>query len=529
MRSTSIRCSRSETHPLSAPRTKALLVACGLVLAGAEAVAQPAPAKGNADRASLIKQGRLCYRLRDYRCAAERFHRAHTLKPSVKLLFNLASAEDKLQHRAEALRLYRRYFREAKKLPQQILLVVAKRLKRLSKSVGWVSLRVAPQVAVEARVDGLRWFSVTGEFPVAPGVRQLAIRAKGYVPQDRRIRVRQGRRLYLALRLARSLSTLALRSAPSGAVVHLDGARVGRTPLTLGRLVPGPHALRVAKAGEGVAQKIHLAPNRKTTLTLRLRPLRAPLRVMSTPSGAAVQLDGELVGKTPLLRDARVGRRRLVVHRAGYLPSRQMVTITPFAPETMVAMKLEPGRQTSFVTRPPGAEVQLDGKAVGKTPLTLGVPLGKHEVSLRHPAYGLVGTTFTLVPGVRPYRFGEDLAARRRNARRRLWSYVSLGIAAAAGVAAGVLYAHGLSSGDEAHLAYTRATTDEERQRYADQVKSSERQLTVGHVLLAAGVAALGAATYPFLSSFERPSQRGVVPRQAITLGSKGAGLVWRF
>jgi tetratricopeptide (TPR) repeat protein len=515
----------------SAHRPLGLAIVGATVFVSASAIAKPAAQapQSKISRATLIKQGRLCYRLRDYRCAVDRFRRANALVPSTKLLFNLASAEDKLQHRAQALRLYRHYLRESKAPPRKIMRFIDKRLRSLRKQVGWLTLDISPSVAIEVRLDDRHWFSVSGAFPVDPGPHKLSVRARGYVAQDHRIEAVAEKRQRMAVKLSRT--TLTINSSPQGATVRIDGVERGRTPLTLSELAPGAHALQLIKGRLGLAQRISIAPSSRAKVSLTLEPLRASLRVQSTPSGARVQLDGKAVGSTPLLlRDLPVGRRRLQLSRPGRLPTTRQVTLSPFSPMATVSVALHVGRRTTIVSRPAEATVQLDGKTVGKTPLTRALPLGTHRLSLRHPSYSPLRSSFTLPAGTTPYWVDEDLVVRRRNASRRLWSYLSLGLATVAGITAGVLYARGLSSGDEAHLAYTQATSDVDRERSAQEIESAERQLVVGHVVLGTGIVALGVATYLFLSSLERSSRRGPKPTEgSIRLGKRGATVVWRY
>ena len=47
---------------------------------------------------------------------------------------------------------------------------------------------------------------------------------------------------------------LRVETQPTGASVWLDGAEVGLAPLTLGRVAPGAHTVRVALAGYAPAQ-----------------------------------------------------------------------------------------------------------------------------------------------------------------------------------------------------------------------------------------------------------------------------------
>ena len=98
------------------------------------------------------------------------------------------------------------------------------------------------------------------------------------------------------------VSGLRVESEPSGAAVFLDGAEVGHAPLTLDKVAPGPHTVRVTLAGFAPAQLgFDVAEDARTApLKFALEPVAGTWRVRSEPSGASVLLDGKASGTTPL-------------------------------------------------------------------------------------------------------------------------------------------------------------------------------------------------------------------------------------
>jgi serine/threonine-protein kinase len=131
--------------------------------------------------------------------------------------------------------------------------------------------------------------------------------------------------------------------------------------------------------------------------------------VRSSPSGAAVFLDGHDAGRTPVaVRDLEPGTHRLRVVRDGYEAQERRVVITATQPAQSIIMNLEPRRggevrasQSSapetiekytgalvVESRPAGAKVFIDNKLVGTTPLSLaGVRAGEHALRLESEGY----------------------------------------------------------------------------------------------------------------------------------------------
>ncbi len=74
-----------------------------------------------------------------------------------------------------------------------------------------------------------------------------------------------------------STGDLRVTSSPSGATVALNGRRVGATPLSLGGLRPGRHAVSVARPGfEATTQQVDVVPDRALEVAIALRPLGPP-------------------------------------------------------------------------------------------------------------------------------------------------------------------------------------------------------------------------------------------------------------
>jgi hypothetical protein len=132
------------------------------------------------------------------------------------------------------------------------------------------------------------------------------------------------------------------------------------------------------------------------------------LLVRSTPAGARVFVDGREEGKTPVaVRALSPGAHRVRVVRDGYAPEERRISITtsrlaqsmtvplsPVAAESRAVAPAESGTAGRYFgalaveSRPPGAQVFVDGKPVGTTPLRLpSVKAGEHAVRLEHEGY----------------------------------------------------------------------------------------------------------------------------------------------
>ena len=131
------------------------------------------------------------------------------------------------------------------------------------------------------------------------------------------------------------------------------------------------------------------------------------LVVQTNPSGAAVDIDGERRGVTPLSLDLPPGRHTLKLTTDDNVRS-MPITI---AAGSQVSQFIELPRASSVLgelrvrTDPPGAQVTVDGHAYGKSPLTVeGLAPGVHSVLLENELGSITqevkieaGTTASLV------------------------------------------------------------------------------------------------------------------------------------
>lgn len=128
-----------------------------------------------------------------------------------------------------------------------------------------------------------------------------------------------------------------------GAVVFVDGRRVGPAPQRVDGLAAGSHRVRVEKTGLTPYElEAHVIPGQVTRLRARLAATATvrSLRVDSDVPDASVFLDRKYVGKTPVeVEDVESGPHRLNVSAEGYEMYAETVEVTDGAREVKVRFK----------------------------------------------------------------------------------------------------------------------------------------------------------------------------------------------
>ena len=209
-------------------------------------------------------------------------------------------------------------------------------------------------------------------------------------------------------------ASLNIRSFPLGATVLLDGQQVGMTPLVLSGVNPGTHAVEIRLAGWEIWKGSTTAVRGSTTQVIaNLTHAAYSLDVTSTPPGATVVLDGTVKGVTPLTVVGLKPRNySLVVSLKGYAAISRTVDLSDPTQAAQDFSLAQAFGKLSITSDPTGAQVVLDGKVYGVTPLKIDpFPVGDYALTLKLEGSKDITDALSVKNGVtltRQYKF--DLA-----------------------------------------------------------------------------------------------------------------------
>ena len=250
-----------------------------------------------------------------------------------------------------------------------------------------------------------------------------------------------------------------------GATVHLDGKSWGNTPLTT-KLPVGTYQLEVWSADRKAShkQKVTVRLERMARVQAWLKRGNGQLSINTNPAGARVLIDGQPVGRTPVVEaSAKVGTREVSVEMQGYTEQVHQVVVTA------------------------GAPARLD-------------------------------VTLVAIEAASPADPGEGQAPRRP--RRRLWTWIAAGSAVAAAAAGIGLGASAMSDHEEYE---TLTAADGQR---LDELEASmdDKILTANIMFGVAGALAVTSVVLFFVegrSSTKKETARGatVAPVFGVTNG----------
>ncbi|MBN2371547.1 MAG: TonB family protein [Vicinamibacteria bacterium] len=129
-------------------------------------------------------------------------------------------------------------------------------------------------------------------------------------------------------------------------------------------------------------------------------PSRGTLRVLSTPLGADVYINGKPRGTTPLVLTLPLGLYDVRISMSNLAPQPHKVELSSEQPmvELHARFRIRSSGLATIVTDPTGASITLDGRTIGKTPIhAVKLDAGERVVEIRLEGYQVLTRRINVV------------------------------------------------------------------------------------------------------------------------------------
>jgi formylglycine-generating enzyme required for sulfatase activity len=222
--------------------------------------------------------------------------------------------------------------------------------------------------------------------------------------QKHEVHIQRQEEKKLQVDLVPVVGNINIGSDPSGAVVNLNGVEVGSTPLQIEKN-GGGYQVEITHPNYVVAADTIEITNQQSKISrnYKLSPKTAFLKISLDPPGGDFFLNGKRIGPS------KWRQKRLVVpsmktntlyySKNGFLSETQKISLKPNQ-ERSLLFQLNPELGTVNVQSRPKANVYIDGKIVGETPVILELLAIQHDVEIRKPGYRSVKKKVTPSPKV---------------------------------------------------------------------------------------------------------------------------------
>jgi hypothetical protein len=203
---------------------------------------------------------------------------------------------------------------------------------------------------------------------------------------------------------------LHVASDPSGARVTIDGQARGVTPVSIPDVATGQHGVVIYGDGGPVHRTVTVQRGQTASLMVSMMNPAAAFGWVSISSPVVMQIleNDKRLGTTETDRITMPAGKhtlKLVNTQLGYVSTR--VIQVPVGGAATLKIDLPDG--VVNLNALPWAEVWIDGRRIGETPLgNFKLPIGEHEALFRHTQLGERRQTFVVTTN-EPTRVAVDL------------------------------------------------------------------------------------------------------------------------
>ncbi len=274
-----------------------------------------------------------------------------------------------------------------------------------------------------------------------------------------------------------------------------NGARKGDSEQALSNLVPLLERLE----GAGAAERMGTSPS--------MAPAKPRVMIDSAVAGADITFDGRPAGKLPFVKEVAPGKHRFTVSKPGYEDYTRELTVNPKTGVPPFDVPLIEKPAVLSIDAPEGAEVSIDGRPQGDTPLPpLSVRPGRHFVAITMNGREPYTREINLQRGER-----RNLKTALETTGQRTAAWILIGVGTGGMLAGGALGLAAIGKENDADDILTQAETqgDQPASRLAEyQELRDERDELRLAALITAGAGLAVTATGVVLMVFDTPRVR---------------------
>ena len=261
----------------------------------------------------------------------------------------------------------------------------------LNPLAGQINIELLPDVFAKVTLDGKFFSGLPGLIENVPaGHHEMVVDAPLYRAVNKSIVV-QGRNQTenISITLDPAWGELYVNSKPTRSVVLIDDEEVGETPFEM-KIEEGTHTLSIkADKYKTFSQNFTIAKDQQLTVAeIELVPADAILDIQTEPSQAAIIVNGEYRGISPLALTIKPNQnQQLQLYKAGYKLQSQQLSLLPTQKKFHKSTLKQDFTAVRFSITPNDAELFIDGISRGKGGKTINLNTLPHKVSVRKKGF----------------------------------------------------------------------------------------------------------------------------------------------
>ncbi|MEI7675588.1 MAG: PEGA domain-containing protein [Bacteroidales bacterium] len=253
----------------------------------------------------------------------------------------------------------------------------------LKPAFGFLNITTMPESGAMVMIDGKEQLNPTPYLsdPMASGEHTVQVIKEMYQPTAQKVTVSDGQTTPINIEMQPNFAELTL-TAPPAAMLFVNN-KWKATGNWNGRLNPGIYSLEaILDKHRNAKQDIEVVAGDKKKIDLQPTPIYGSLDVLSTPSGAAISINGKEYGTTPTtVNKLLIGNCIVTISKDGYGIVKKKISILE-GKTAEVNETLSNGRMVTINSNPNGLNLFIDGNALGATPFKGSLTFGNHTLRI---------------------------------------------------------------------------------------------------------------------------------------------------
>ena len=260
---------------------------------------------------------------------------------------------------------------------------VARQIEAPRIKTGWIIFESEPSGASVYINDEFVGNTPLNNYKQSYGTYQYRLESPNYHPAAGTIELNAGR-FEQRIALKPAFGSISVKSNVAGAKILLDGKPTGKnSPATLTEIPSGSHSITLQLDKYAPQQQNVVVEDGQTADISMLLDARFARITINSINGAEIYSNGKLMGKGLISEDMMEGYYDIEVRLEHYKSVTKQIQVIAGQSQEITLNPIPKYGSLDIVSTPHGAEVTIDGKSYGKTPLTVDQLLeGEHNVQL---------------------------------------------------------------------------------------------------------------------------------------------------
>ncbi|MFZ4726272.1 MAG: PEGA domain-containing protein [Paludibacter sp.] len=254
---------------------------------------------------------------------------------------------------------------------------------KLKPAFGYITINTEPEKDAKVIIDGktLTTNTPTKSEALASGEHTVQVMKEMYQPTTKKVIVTDGQTTPISFTMQPNFAELTV-TIPAEATLYINNQQKATTSWT-GRLNAGVYSLEARLDKHRPAkQDIELTAGDIKKIDLQPTPIYGSLDVVTSPNGANISINGKEYGTTPnTIKNLLIGDYTVQLTKTGFASVNKYVTVIE-GKSIVVNEKLLNSGKFKINSNPTNADVFIEDKLIGKTPLNLELSYGKHTIKV---------------------------------------------------------------------------------------------------------------------------------------------------